>query len=454
MAEAAQYLRMSTDAQRYSLEDQSTAIGRYADAHDITIVRSYEDAGRSGLTTHRRDGLKALFSDVLSPDCPFSILLVLDVSRWGRYQDPDEGAHYEFVCRQAGVDVRYCNESFENDGTATASLVKGLKRVMAADYSRQLSERVRAGLKRQSLKGCWCGGRPAYGFRRQVFAKDGSPGPVLSNGQRAQFAGQSVRLTHGPAEEVRAIRAIFQMFADENLTMAEISRRLNRSGPAYSDGAEWTHGRVRLVLANELAIGIHVLNRWSQKLSDRGNHPPPENWVRIKVLPPIVTAARFSVAQQRLCALSGRHHSNTELLNRLRALLKIHGRLSGTIITADGSAGTSTYKRRFGSLDLAYVAVGVSAHQSRALANKARGYNRDAALGILRRLLEEKGYLSCSLIDQTALAPSSNYYIQSFGSLTETYRQIGYNLSSRERSLAAWERRKSAARQSTFPATD
>ena len=44
---AAQYIRMSTDMQRYSLENQSEAIATYALKHGLTIVRSYEDAGRS-----------------------------------------------------------------------------------------------------------------------------------------------------------------------------------------------------------------------------------------------------------------------------------------------------------------------------------------------------------------------------------------------------------------------
>ena len=58
----------------------------------------------------------------------FGSILVLDVSRWGRFQDPDQAAHYEFLCREAGVQVRYCSEAFENDGTAVTALVKQMKR--------------------------------------------------------------------------------------------------------------------------------------------------------------------------------------------------------------------------------------------------------------------------------------------------------------------------------------
>lgn len=44
---AAQHVRMSSDAQRYSIENQMAAIAAHAARH-ITIVRTYADAGRSG----------------------------------------------------------------------------------------------------------------------------------------------------------------------------------------------------------------------------------------------------------------------------------------------------------------------------------------------------------------------------------------------------------------------
>jgi DNA invertase Pin-like site-specific DNA recombinase len=43
---AAQYLRMSTDDQRYSTTNQSAAIALYAAAHNIGIVRSFVDEGQ------------------------------------------------------------------------------------------------------------------------------------------------------------------------------------------------------------------------------------------------------------------------------------------------------------------------------------------------------------------------------------------------------------------------
>lgn len=45
----AQYVRMSTEHQRYSTENQAAAIAEYAKAHGMQIVQTYEDSGKSGL---------------------------------------------------------------------------------------------------------------------------------------------------------------------------------------------------------------------------------------------------------------------------------------------------------------------------------------------------------------------------------------------------------------------
>jgi len=63
------------------------------------------------------------------------MILVYDVSRWGRFQDADESAYYEYRCRRAGIQVVYCAEQFENDGSPVSTIVKGVKRAMAGEYT-------------------------------------------------------------------------------------------------------------------------------------------------------------------------------------------------------------------------------------------------------------------------------------------------------------------------------
>jgi DNA invertase Pin-like site-specific DNA recombinase len=149
IVQAAEYVRMSTDHQQYSTENQHDAIQRFADAHGMTIVRSFTDAGKSGVGIQGRDALQDLLRTVESGQANFSTILVYDVSRWGRFQEPDEGAYYEFRCIRANITVQYCAEHFPTDNAPMSAVMKSLKRAMAGEYSRELSAKVFAGPRPQ-----------------------------------------------------------------------------------------------------------------------------------------------------------------------------------------------------------------------------------------------------------------------------------------------------------------
>lgn len=93
---AAEYVRMSTEHQQYSTENQRDIIRQYAESRQWVIVRTSSDEDRSGLNIEGRDALQQLLQDVQTGQADFSEILVYDVSRWGRFQDADESAHYEY----------------------------------------------------------------------------------------------------------------------------------------------------------------------------------------------------------------------------------------------------------------------------------------------------------------------------------------------------------------------
>ena len=104
---AVAYVRMSTDRQIYSTANQIDAIAAYAARKNIAILRTYKDDGKSGLLLDRRPALKSLLGDVMLGKADFDCILVYDISRWGRFQNRDDSAHYEFICKAAGVRVQY-----------------------------------------------------------------------------------------------------------------------------------------------------------------------------------------------------------------------------------------------------------------------------------------------------------------------------------------------------------
>ena len=357
--QAAEYVRMSTDQQQYSTENQHAAIQRFADAHGITIVRTFIDAGKSGVGIQGREALQDLLRTVESGQADFSTILVYDVSRWGRFQEPDEGAYYEFRCIRADITVQYCAEQFPADNGPMSAVMKSLKRAMAGEYSRELSAKVFAGQCRLITLGYRQGGIPGYGLRRQLLDQHGQPKALLSRGERKSFQLERVILTPGPDHEVATVRRIYHLFTTEQKTEAQIAAMLNSEGVPPEAGRPWTRGTVCDLLTNEKYIGNNLYNRTSTKLQRPRVVNKPSEWVRCNnAYQPIVDAEIFAKAQ---AIINERDHRYTdeELLQRLRDLFNRHGMLSGLIINeAAGMPSTATYANRFHSLRRAYELVG------------------------------------------------------------------------------------------------
>jgi DNA invertase Pin-like site-specific DNA recombinase len=357
---AAQYVRMSTDHQQYSIENQAVVIGAYAHARDLTIVHTYRDEGQSGLKLRNRAGLLQLLNDVQSDRADFDHVLVYDVSRWGRFQDTDESAHYEFICKQAGIKVEYCAEQFANDGSMLSSIMKNIKRVMAAEYSRELSVKVHAGVCRIVSLGFHYGSPLGYGLRRELVDGNQNSKGLLKKGEVKFLQTDRVRIRQGEAEEVAVVRWIFQQCL-KNKSDEKISRELNEQGVPTGNGRLWNGRLVSRMLQNENYVGNLVYNRESYKLGTKKVSNPPDKWVRCeRCIEPMVDPNVFQRIQH---ILRDRRIeiSEGEMLSRLRRTLHKRGRLSQAIINnTSGLPHADTIWRHFGSLQNAYSLIGYS----------------------------------------------------------------------------------------------
>jgi DNA invertase Pin-like site-specific DNA recombinase len=356
---AAAYVRMSTEHQQYSTENQACAIEAYALARGIEVVRTYADQGKSGLRLDGRDALQRLLSDVENGRADFEAVLVYDVSRWGRFQDPDESASYEIRCKQAGVAVHYCAEQFENDGSPVSSIIKSVKRTMAGEYSRELSVKVFAGQSRQIGLGHRQGGPAGFGLRRQLIDHTGAAKGLLSRGEHKSIQTDRVVLVPGPAEERAVVESIYRQFVEERRSELEIANRLNVAGTRTDLGGLWTRGKVHEILINEKYVGNNVWNRHSFKLKQEHVNNPPDVWVRANgVFEPIVDMALFDAARKIILERSARL-TDDEMLGALRALLQQRGYLSGIVIDESNNCPSrSSYASRFGSILRCYELIG------------------------------------------------------------------------------------------------
>jgi DNA invertase Pin-like site-specific DNA recombinase len=356
---AAQYLRMSTEHQQYSLGNRDLAIQRYAQTHGLEIVRTYSDAARSGLVLRHRAGLQQLLRDVVSGAAPYRAILVYDISRWGRFQDTDESAHYEFLCKSAGVPVHYCAETFANDGTLPSLIMKALKRTMAGEFSRELGVKVFAGQKRLAQLGFKSGGVPGYGLRRMLVSASGVPKQELAFGERKSIATDRVILVPGPSHEVNIVKEIYRMYISDRRSASAIAQKLNRDGVPRPGHSNWDTSAIRIILTHQKYAGCLVFGQISKKLNTPAVKVPKSEWILTHgAFEPVINHATFSEAQR----VFGKHRckrTDEELLDDLRRLLASEGKLSFHVIKNSGDAmSPGTYSDRFGSLRKAYKLAG------------------------------------------------------------------------------------------------
>ncbi|MGF6553003.1 recombinase family protein [Paraburkholderia youngii] len=381
---AAQYVRMSTEFQQYSTENQKRVIAEFAVAEGLTVVATYEDAGKSGVSLKGRHALVQLLQDVQSPNRAFSVVLVYDVSRWGRFQDVDESAHYEYICRLAGVQVVYCAELFGWDSSPTAALMKAIKRSMAGEYSRELSRKVFIGQCRLAERGFWQGAAPGYGLQRVLVASDGTVKGPLRPKEHKSIKTDRVVVTPGEAHEVALVLRIYDWYVRQGLGCTRISQRLNAFGMCNAYGRPWTPQLVTSILSGEKYTGNNVYARTSRKLDANWRRNPRSEWARsVAAFPPLVDRRTFEAAEQ-IRTNRTQNLSDEEILKKLRDFVGSAEVVSAKKIdqTPSMPAG-KTYCRRFGSMSIAYERVGYEPRYYRADPEASR-----ASRAVLQRCIK------------------------------------------------------------------
>jgi DNA invertase Pin-like site-specific DNA recombinase len=355
---AAQYVRMSTDYQQYSTLNQKAAIAAYAEVRGIEVVATYEDVGKSGLTFSGRPALRQLIADVSGEQHDFGTILVYDVSRWGRFQDADESAHLEYLCRLGGVRIEYCAEPFTNDGTPFASICKVVKRALAAEYSRELSDKVFKGQKRLIELGFRLGGSPGIGLRRCLIDAKGKRKGILAPGERKNITTDRVILVPGPRKEIKIVQRIYRDYVKRAMGDQAIAEQLNLEGIPSETGRPWSKAMIKRILTAEKYIGDSVWARSSFKLKIAREHNPPHTWARHQsAFEGIVNHTLFKRAQEER-ARRNVVITDEQIVAHLKVLLRQHGKLTARLIRRDGFFCVAGIRKRFGSLITAYELAG------------------------------------------------------------------------------------------------
>jgi DNA invertase Pin-like site-specific DNA recombinase len=326
----------------------------YAAAHNLGIVRLFVDEGKSGTTIKRREGLQDLLRVVESGVADFTHVLVYDVSRWGRFPDSDEAAHYEFVCKRAGIAVSYCAEQFENDNSVASNLLKALKRTMAGEFSRELSVKVSAGQRRLASMGWWQGGNAPFGFQRMLVSQDGNRKHILKPGEWKSISTDRIVLTPGPKEAVDTIRLAFDLYTEHGQNRKQIAEILTKRGLIVHDHP-WDMRKVRELFTRHIYKGASAYCKHDEHFMAVRR----DKWlIRDHAFEGIVSDEQWARANE-LVWQEVKPLADSEMLEDLWQLWMRKGKLNSQIINvAKDVPSIAAYKNHFGGLNETYKLIG------------------------------------------------------------------------------------------------
>ena len=299
----AYYRHSAEDKQENSVAIQRQHTQKFANENNIEIIHEEADEGKSGLLANR-PAFERLFTNwIENENAPqFDYVFVYDVSRWGRFQDQDQAAHLTYLCKKHGKEVVYVSRGFTNaDNQLFSSLEISLHRYMAAEYSRQLSDKVFYGCVKVSEQGYSAGGTAVYGMARQLLDVNKKPIRILNIGEHKQIANERVTFTPKEDETTEAVRAIFNLFVKERYLVSDIVTHLNQKRILSANGKQWNTSKVIKILTDETYIGTRIYNKTWKRLKQKSHKNHRSEWVVVqKAFKAVVDEQIFREAQERL----------------------------------------------------------------------------------------------------------------------------------------------------------
>ena len=316
------------------------------------------DRGKSGLTAEGRDAFNDMMENWVKRRDDFTLVLCLDVSRWGRFQDIDLSATYSAECKRHGKQVVYTTLGKPKENDQLYQVHVHFERYRAAQYSKDLSEKVYRGCVKIAQQGYWAGGKPPYGLQRLLLDERRNPVQLLQPGQRKGIQNQRVTLAPGDEQQVSVVRRIFDEFVRRGRSTLQIADGLNRDRIESPGRRTWDGSKVRRILFNELYIGTIVYNKTTQRLKTPTHRNPIASWIKTgSAFGSLVDPTLFEEARQILARMSLRYTPDF-MLEQLHRLLDEHGSLWPSLIRSDKLApAPATYSKHFRSLDSAYQRV-------------------------------------------------------------------------------------------------
>lgn len=273
------YVRMSTDKQETSPEQQKQEIQAYAAKHGYNVLRWYVDLGISGDKTEKRVQFQQMITD--AEDGRFKAILCWDQDRFGRF-DSLESGYWIHPLRKKGVQLVTCTDGPVDWNTFAGRMLYGMKQEGKHQYLVDLSNNVTRRMKQLAQEGKWVCGALPVGYQ---LSEDG-------------------RIELGPKEDVQMIRMLFEQYAAGSTTR-KLARMLSERGYRSSKGKPWSVTGITGLLkkpmyAGHFTYGRHQFSKY-QPRTKQGKYRAQEEWITIpNNHPAIVPQELFDRVQQQL----------------------------------------------------------------------------------------------------------------------------------------------------------
>ena len=289
------YARVSSEQQREenTIASQTASLIEFAHQHELEVPKEWvlEDEGYSGATLER-PGLERVRD--LAAEGQIQVVLAYSPDRLSRKYAYQILLIEEFA--RHGVETLFVNSP---PGNSPEDQLLVQFQGMIAEYERaQILERSRRGKRHRAHTGevSVMSGAP-YGYRYIRKTKEALAAYIIDEA------------------EARVVRRVYEMYTVEGLSIAEITRRLNREGIPPRRAGRWERSVVWGILRNPAYRGVACFGK--TRLSPRaqmrpqrrrgittpsntaGHQRPREEWIEIPV-PALVTEESFARAQELL----------------------------------------------------------------------------------------------------------------------------------------------------------
>jgi DNA invertase Pin-like site-specific DNA recombinase len=306
LGETLGYIRVSTEQQtgehKTSLIDQKRLITNLAAklGRALNPGAIFEDAGISGATAEGRPAFMAMVGYCQSnPRTPSTqgVIIVLNDSRFGRFDDPEEATHWRYLLKRLGWHVRFCESDDVQDPFARG-VIRYIGSAQASEYRANLKRTAKRSARSTAERGLWQQEAP-LGYRRLAIRLDGTS-RVLAVGQRKSDDEVS-RLTPGPEHEQEAIRWMFEMYGKGGTSLGALSREMQTKFPLR----RWSTSTVGATLRNPAYAGDVV---WCRRVTDSAERllrtvRDQSEWVIVRdAHPALVPRELYESVQQRMAA--------------------------------------------------------------------------------------------------------------------------------------------------------